>query len=42
MQGKFNWLANAIITGKPLLGQLDQILHQAEGNKYMNLTPTIV
>jgi hypothetical protein len=42
MQGKFNWLANAIVTGKPLLGQLDQILHQAEGHKYMNLTPTIV
>ena len=41
MQGKFNWLANAIVTGKPLLGQLDQILHQAEGHKYMNLTPTI-
>ncbi|KAG7336945.1 hypothetical protein IV203_036438 [Nitzschia inconspicua] len=42
LQGKLNWLANAIVTGKPLLGELDMFLHQHRHQTWVTLPSNIL
>ncbi|KAG7365484.1 hypothetical protein IV203_038688 [Nitzschia inconspicua] len=42
LQGKLNWLSNAIITGKPLLGELDMFLHQHRHQTWVTLPSNIL
>ncbi|KAG7352982.1 hypothetical protein IV203_009030 [Nitzschia inconspicua] len=42
LQGKLNWLSNAIVTGKPLLGELDMFLHQHRHQNWVTLPSDIL
>ncbi|KAG7346624.1 hypothetical protein IV203_005693 [Nitzschia inconspicua] len=42
LQGKLNWLSNAIVTGKPLLGELDMFLHQHRHQTWVTLPSNIL
>ncbi|KAG7360527.1 hypothetical protein IV203_035626 [Nitzschia inconspicua] len=42
LQGKLKWLSNAIVTGKPLLGELDMFLHQHQHQTWVTLPSNIL
>jgi hypothetical protein len=44
LQGKLNWLSNALVTGKPLLGEMDMFLQQQHytNHRWITLPPHIL